>query len=345
MNKPRANFIPVIGGLLCAGGLAVLLSASAAAADSAPAPELVWPDPPDAPRIRFVQAFSQPAALGVKRSGPKRFFAWLTGSEKGNETLQKPFGLALDEDDNLCLTDTSDNSVSFLDRTQKKWSHWDRIGTNTFLTPVAVAKRGGVFYVADSGRGCVFAFQDGKKIKFSLTNQLQQPCALAVTGDRLFVVDARRHCVVTFDLAGSYLGEFGSRGTAPGQFNFPTHITADPAGNLLVTDSLNCRVQIFDATGNFKTAFGRVGDAPGNFSRPKGVAVDAHGHIYVVDGMFDHVQIFDPQGRVLLHFGEGGTDPGQFWLPNGIAITRQNEIFVADSYNHRVQIFQYVGQQ
>ena len=93
-----------------------------------PATQIVWPSPPEAPRIAYVQSFSRPADLGIKQSSLTRFGHWITGSDKGNELLVKPFGVALDENDNLCLTDTGANRVSYFDRAKMKWQSWGQIG-------------------------------------------------------------------------------------------------------------------------------------------------------------------------------------------------------------------------
>jgi sugar lactone lactonase YvrE len=303
----------------------------------------VWPSPPGQPRIVYVQSIRGPTDAGIRKSPLGRFARWLAGSNQDDEALQKPFGLALDENDNLCLTDTGANAVCYFDRTRKKWNRWDHIGKLRFASPVAVAKRKETLFVADSALRSVIAFNDRGKLLFQITNKLERPAGLVIVSDRLFVADSHRHCIVAFDLSGRYVAEFGKRGTGPGEFNFPTHITADHNGHLFVTDSMNGRVQVFDGRGQYMRSLGGLGNSTGHFSRPKGAAVDSFGHAYVVDGLFDNIQIFDATGRFVLNVGEAGTKAGEFWLPNGIVISRANEIFVADSYNHRLQIFKYVG--
>jgi sugar lactone lactonase YvrE len=310
-----------------------------------PAVPLVWPSQPDAPRIAYVQAIAWPADLGIKSSALSRFGHWLTGSEKGNERFIKPFGIALDENDNLCLTDTGANAVVYVDRAKKKWQRWDKVGKQRLVAPVAVVKRHGTIYVADSGLACVLALDENGKLLRQITNHLERPSGLALANEQLLVADSQRHCVVVFDLLGNYQSEFGRRGTGPGQFNFPTHLAADGAGNLFVTDSMNSRVQMMDAKGVFKSQMGGMGDSPGQFGRPKGLALDSFGHVYVLDALFDNLQVFDPAGPLLLSLGSTGAQLGEFWLPNGIAISRNNEIFVTDSYNHRIQVFKYIGTQ
>ena len=304
----------------------------------------VWPEPPDAPRIAYVQSLSQPADAGLQPTGMRYFLRRVFGADLRREKLAKPLGIALDENDNLCITDTGAAAVIYFDRANRKWQRWEQIGKARLNVPVAIAKRQGIFYVADSGLAQVLVFDETGKPRLPITARLERPAGLAIAGDRLYVVDSQRHCVVVFDLAGHYQFEFGKRGAGAGELNFPTHITLDAAGHVYVTDALNGRVQVFDTAGKYQTTIGQAGDSPGYFSRPKGVAVDSFGHVYVVDANFDNFQIFNWSGQLLLTVGEAGAEAGEFWLPNGIAISRQNEIFITDSYNHRVQIFHYVGQ-
>jgi DNA-binding beta-propeller fold protein YncE len=306
---------------------------------------IVWPAPPETARIAYVQSVMRPSDLGIKRSAIGRVVNWITGADKGDETLVKPFALGLDESDNLCLTDTGSRSVSFYDRQARKWHQWRKIGKIAFSSPVAVDKVGNTIYVADSALGMIIGFDVKGRLLFATTNHLDRPSGLVVRGSQILVADSHRHAISRFDLAGQFVGEFGRRGTGAGEFNFPTHLALDATNHLWVTDSMNGRVQVFDEQGNFKKQIGSIGGGFGQFSRPKGIGLDPAGRLYVVDAMFDNIQIFNPQGQLLLPIGGGGTGPGQFWLPNGIVINSRNEIFVADSYNRRLQVFRYVGPQ
>jgi len=342
--NPPSNWLPtVLIVALVAGLLASCATSPPMAADKPAGP--VWPPPPDPPRIAYVRSLQVPRDIGQSPSVFTRLGRWFTGDKGQNQALQKPFGLALDEAGNLCVTDTGANLVCFLDFAHKKWRCYATAGKTAFLSPVAVARRNGIFYVADSELGRVLAFHDNGAPAFAITAPLLRPVGLAIAGGSLAVVDSQAHAVFVFDLRGKFLFKFGRRGTGPGEFNYPTHIAADGQGRWLVTDSLNCRIQIFSADGRFLSQFGSSGDTSGHFGRPKGVAVDGAGHIYVVDAVFDNVQIFDADGRLLLNFGGSGGGPGEFSLPNGIAIAPDDSIYVADGYNHRVQIFKYLGGQ
>ncbi len=304
----------------------------------------VWPPPPAAARVQTEGSIASPADLGIGPSLLERFANLLTGGSRGQEKLVKPFGVAVDEAGNLCLTDTGANVVWFFDRARQRYSRWDQIDKVRFVLPVAVAKADGIIYVADSGLNQVLAFDEKGRIRFRIDNQFTRPAGLALASGKLYVADSGAHCVLIFDRQGRRLGSFGMRGVAPGTFNFPTHVAVDPQGRIYVTDAMNSRVQVLDDAGRFLGELGSIGDGSGHFSRPKGVALDSFGHVYVTDALFDNVQVFDRDGNFLLDLGSPGSAPGEFWMPAGIAISRDNHIYVADAYNGRVQILRYIGQ-
>jgi hypothetical protein len=342
------QLIQALGRAVTLAASLVLLTSSCSRVPPVPvaaSETIVWPAPPEPKRITYLQSIYRPSDFGAKQSFFTRLGHSIIGSDKGNERLSKPFGIALDEENNLCLTDTGANAVCFYNRSKHTWHSYEKAGSVRFVSPVAVVRHGGIFFVADSALAKVVAFDENAKLQFQTTNHLQRPSGLVILKDQLFVADSQRHCIVVLDLRGAFLREFGSRGTGPGQFNFPSHISCDQDGNLLVTDSLNSRVQILDRQGSFKAEVGKLGDRAGQFGRPKGVAVDSLGRLYALDAVFDNLQIFDQKGQLLLAIGNTGQQPGEFWLPNGIAISRSNEIFIADSYNHRIQVFQYVGSE
>ncbi|HTB84858.1 MAG TPA: 6-bladed beta-propeller [Candidatus Sulfotelmatobacter sp.] len=305
-----------------------------------------WPPPPDQARIVYVGSLHGPADIGQSPSVFSSMARWITGDTGQSKNLHKPFAVALDEQGNLCVADTDDKLVCYLDFAHKKWQRYAGPGKIRFASPVAVARHNGIFYVADSQLAQVIAFKDDGKALFKIGAPLKRPVGLTVANDSLYIVDSQAHSVFVYDLNGKFLFSFGQRGTGPGEFNFPTGITADTRHDrLIVADTMNFRVQIFDLHGKYLSQFGSNGDTSGHFARPKGVAVDSDGHIYVVDGVFDNFQIFDADGRLLLDVGEGGDGPGQFALPNGIALGPDNRVYVADAFNHRVQIFKYLDQQ
>jgi DNA-binding beta-propeller fold protein YncE len=302
----------------------------------------LWPPPPAEPRIAFVQSITGPADLGITPSSWAKVVNWFTGGNPDKQKMVKPFGVALDEADNLCVTDMGTGLVWFFDRARKRCSLMGYRGKAPFVSPVAVARRDGVTYVADSALRTVTALSAEGKSLYEISQGLERPAGLAVSANQIFVADSARHCVVVFDRSGKELRRIGNRGAGEGELNYPSHLALGKDHRLLVTDSLNSRISIFGATGSFLNTVGSAGDGTGHLGRPKGVAMDSFGHVYVMDALFDNLQIFDDQGHFLLSVGTTGSKAGEFWLPAGVALTRSNEIFIADSYNKRIQVFKYL---
>lgn len=328
--------------LLLAAGVAAGIARGLGAAE-APGSMPVWPPAPAEPRITYVREICKPADIGVKPGTFGRIGRWITGETRAKDQLDKPFGLSLDAEGDLLVTDMGDCSVSLLEFRAKRWTRWKGAGKIAFKSPVAAVRSQRTVFVADSALGKVFALGGKGKLQFELTRELERPAGLALLDDQLLVADSQRHRVVRFDTRGQYLSQFGQRGAKPGEFNFPSHITVDGSRQIYVTDALNNRIQVFDAAGQFRRAFGGTGVTSGNFNRPKGVAVDRAGRAYVVDAAFENVQLFDDTGRLLMNWGEAGAGLGQFWLPNAIVVASDQQIYVADSYNHRLQVFRYLG--
>src|SRR5437588_1110662 len=61
--------------------------------------------------------------------------------------------------------------------------------------------------------------------------------------------------IAKYEPSGRYIKSWGSRGTAPGEFDTPHGIAIDGQGNVYVADAGNKRIQVFDGDGMFKTQF------------------------------------------------------------------------------------------
>ena len=177
-------------------------------------------------------------------------------------------------------------------------------------------------------------------------------------------------------LAQEYLGEFGSGGTAPGQFWWPSGLAGDADDRLYVTDEALNRVTIFGADGGLLGYWGEAGRAPGQLHRPSSVAVDGGGNLLIADSGNHRVQRFTSDGRLLQVIGnpgsnppgrgdgspgnypggnsgnnpggnpgvgQAGNGPGEFNLPWGVAVDADDRIYVADWGNHRVQVLDADG--
>jgi DNA-binding beta-propeller fold protein YncE len=149
-----------------------------------------------------------------------------------------------------------------------------------------------------------------------------------------------------------------------GQFDGPTDVSVDAAGNVYVVDSGNHRIQKFDSTGKFLAKWGTRGSGDGQFETPVGIALDSTGKFaYIADKVNHRIQKFDvsspsarfvakwgsecnltvtpPTGRCVDPDGEGPlqTGDGQFNEPQAVAVDSAGNIYVSDTGNHRIQKF------
>lgn len=317
---------------------------SCAAAPEKPQFDLVWPLPPDEPKVKFVDFFYSSLDLGKKTGIADTLF----GQER-IEAFVKPYGVAVDKEGSIYITDVG--KIVVFDLKKKDYSVLGTepgIGQLRIPIGIAIASDGRIF-VGDTAADRVFVYQNGKYASaIGLSGELESPSGVALDEQRklIYVSDSKKHSVLVYSLDGYRLiRTIGERGTTEGTFNYPTNIALDREGNSYVVDTGNNRVQIFDASGKFVRAFGKIGDTGGSFARPKGIAIDSAGHIYVVDAAFQNIQIFDQQGQLLLFVGSAGQPPGKFRLPAGIAIDRDDKIYVVDQVPGSIQIFQYLGEK
>ncbi|HZR45615.1 MAG TPA: 6-bladed beta-propeller [Candidatus Manganitrophaceae bacterium] len=327
------------------GAILLALAGCAAAPVVEKGPPIFWPQPPDPPKITFVQSLSEPKDIGIKPSWFKKVIRFLFGEEDVPRVV-RPSGIAVDEEGGVYIADTGVQVVHYFNQSPPTYRQFFNLGPGERLqNPIGVAVDGAKqLYVSDSDLNRIFVFDLEGKLRRVIGNdeELQRVSGIAIDRGReiLYAVDTLGHQVIRYSFLGEKKGVIGKRGVGNGEFNFPTYAAVDREGMLYVSDSLNFRVQVFDPEGHYQAQMGSLGSTLGQFSRPKGVAVDGASHIYVVDTLFDNVQIFNSAGELLLHFGKSGIEPGSFWLPAGIAIDRKGRIYVADSYNQRVQVFQ-----
>lgn len=330
-----------LAGLIVFGGCALTQSPPATVQ------KLVWPMPPEKPRILYVETLEQSDHFGKNKLSLLKEI--VLGSEANkSQRLAKPYAVTTDRKGRVYVTDTVWGAVWIFDRENRQVRTIGNSGQERLVTPsgIVVDDARGIIFVSDTKLDRVFGYNESGKIVLAIgaKDEFYSPAGLALdaASNRLFVSDAGRHVIRVYDsVSGVFLFAFGKRGKNHGEFNFPTHVFLRN-DKLYVTDTMNFRIQVFDREGKYLWSFGEIGAEMGQFARPKGVAVDSDGHVYIVDAAFNNFQVFNDKGELLLFVGGLGRDPGQFWLPSGIHIDAQDNIYVVDQYNHRIQVFRYL---
>ena len=83
--------------------------------------------------------------------------------------------------------------------------------------------------------------------------------------------------MIKFDKSGKFVKQWGTRGTAPGEFDQPHSLAFDSKGRLFVADRSNNRLQIFDQDGKLLDSGWQ------QFSRVSGLWIDRDDTVYAAD--------------------------------------------------------------
>ena len=306
--------------------------------------ELVWPAPPDRPRLRYLRSLTGPEDFREK-SRTSSMLDWFLGDRQESLPLLSPFAVAVSRSGPVWVADNGVRMLYRLDLNKRRIDYFEKFAGLDLVSPSGVAvddERQRVF-LADATHKRIFVLDHNGAYLSSWgpVGGFGRPAGMAVdAAGRLLVADAVGGIVYIFNTDGSLASQVYSKLNPDGRFSRPLNVAVGPNGEILVLDALSFRVEVQSAQGELLGTIGQLGDAAGYLARPKGLAVDREGHVFVSDSAFDNVQVFDMAGKLLLYWGGAGGQPGHFNLPAGLFIDHAGRLFVADSYNHRVQAFQ-----
>jgi DNA-binding beta-propeller fold protein YncE len=220
-------------------------------------------------------------------------------------------------------------------------------GNGQFLSVQGITvDAAGNVYVADTGNHRIQKFDNNGNfllqwgIAGSGVGQLIGPTGLEVdNASHVLVLDETFSVpfisrIERFADTGDFLEQWGSHGSAPGQFDGPFTLASAPDGRIYIGDTGNHRVDVFSADGAFLFQWG----SQGQFGIPSGIAVDGAGRVYVADNGYFRIEVFDSEGQYLMQIGAAGHGVGQFFGILGIAVDAAGNLFVCDG-NNRIQVF------
>lgn len=223
-------------------------------------------------------------------------------------------------------------------------------GPGQFLYPRAIARLGDsqVLVLDKTGRVQTFDAERACVGSFRMPRIDQgKPTGLSLGPDgRIYVADTHCHRVCVFSQDGTLEQQFGTFGTDPGCFIFPTDVAFGRDGRIYVSEyGGNDRISVFDADFQFLHAFGSPGSEQGQLSRPAAVRVDPEGEIlYVVDACNHRIALYDLDGTVRAYWGSPGQGPGQLRYPYDMVIMGNGDVLVCEFGNNRLQRFNRQGE-
>lgn len=316
--------------------------------------ELIWPPPPDPPRVRWMAEYTDMAKVKNPSAKKRGWLDKITGTKTPDEKLElrKPYGIATDSRGRIYAADTELNFVFVIDPVARVVERRQASSRAPMAMPVGVAVDSeDRLFVSDAQLHTITCFSpSGEVIARFGTSILGRPGGIAIDRrrNRLYVADAKESRIAVFDSQSfESRGFFGTPGKPGkpenGAFSGPTNVAVDRQGNIYVADTWNYRVEILDPAGKFLRTFGAQGNRPGEFIRPKGIAVDSEGHVYVADAEFNNFQVLSPEGQPLLAVGMLGYAPGEFALIAGLSIDAKDRIYTTEMYVGRIQVFQYIS--
>jgi sugar lactone lactonase YvrE len=229
------------------------------------------------------------------------------------------------------------------------------------ITPLAPQHTGGE--VSDyTVTGQIVAGQpvNGFKDAAGTTAQFDSPAGLAMDKNGNFYVADKLNCRIRKITPAGVVSTFAGKGygSADGpanvaEFNQPTGLAIDAAGNLYVADAMNNKIRKISPAGEVSTLAGSglqgAGDGPGataTFYNPTGVAVDAAGNVFVADRNNAILRKITPDGMVSTYSGsrnnwgslDGPVSQATYTKPYCLTIDKQGNMFVTDGDNNSVRV-------
>lgn len=242
--------------------------------------------------------------------------------------FNQPFGIAIDSNDNVFITDVNDDKVQKFDSDGTYITSWGTTGSGNgqFDGPWGIAcdSSDNVYVIDVQNDRCQKFQNDGTYVaQWSLGIGTNIEGITISADDKIYIgIDNTIKRYNTSGVLQETISPAGASSTL-----WPA---ISPGGILYIADYHNdCVIPYGTGLSNFTDA---------DLENPYGIAFKDD-LIYVCSYSKDMIVVFNNQGTKVDTFGTSGTGNGQFDFPSGIAFNSENECFVVDSQNARVQAF------
>jgi hypothetical protein len=255
--------------------------------------------------------------------------------------FNSPVGVAVDSAGNVYVADTGNNTIR-------------KVTPDGVVTTLA-----GNAAIVDQWGNPIGGYADGT----GTNAQFNGPEGVAVdSAGNVYVADAGNNTIRKVTPGGvvtTLAGQAGNSGSADGkgtnaQFNGPSGVAVDSAGNVYVADYDNVTIRKLTPGGTVTTLAGLAGsrgtaDGTGSaarFNYPADVAVDSAGNVYVADCYNNTIRKVRPGGVVTTLAGlatiiggsaDGTGSAARFDCPEGVAVDSAYNVYVADTYNYTIR--------
>ncbi|CAF0842481.1 unnamed protein product [Rotaria sordida] len=296
--------------------------------------------------------------IGVSARWAQNGITVAGGYDRGNglNQLSNPWGLCVDDDQTVYVTDYSNyrimewkcNSTS-----GEVVAGGNGLGNSTDQlngpTDVIVDRESDCLIICDFGNRRVVRWPR-RKSTFGETIIQNVGCwGLAMDNDRyLYVGDYNKHEVRRLKLgetSGIIVAGGNGEGVRLDQLSGRSYVFVDEDQSVYVSDENNHRVMKW-MKGAREGIVVAGGNSSGNsltqLSSPKGMTVDQLGTIYIADSSNHRIMRWlqgARQGSIVVGGNGKGIEANQLCYPIGLTFDRQGNLYVVDNGNYRVQRF------